>query len=102
MIFIFRNTLQGMGKALLPLMASLTELFVRSFAAIYLAHIMGYQGLFYASPLAWVGAMLVVTIGYFLIVRNLKAKKSKTFFSKNKEKIKLKATMNTTTQTPGE
>jgi len=101
MIFIFRNTLQGMGKAILPLMASLTELFVRSFAAVYLAKKMGYTGIFYASPIAWVGAMLVVTIGYFITIKKIKAKKSKTFFNQNKAKIELKATINTTTQTPG-
>ncbi len=102
MIFIFRNTLQGMGKAVLPLMASLTELFVRSFAAVYLAKKMGYTGIFYASPIAWVGAMLVVTIGYFITIKKIKAKKSKNFFNQNKAKIELKATINTTTQTPGE
>ncbi|MBR6408636.1 MAG: MATE family efflux transporter [Alphaproteobacteria bacterium] len=102
MIFIFRNTLQGMGKAILPLMASLTELFVRSFAAVYLAKKMGYTGIFYASPIAWVGAMLVVTIGYFITIKKIKAKKSKNFFNQNKAKIQLKAAINTTTQTPGE
>jgi len=76
LIFIFRNTLQGMGKAVIPLIASLTELFLRSFAAIYLAKMMGYQGIFYASPIAWVGASLIVIIGYITIIklfkRNLK------------------------------
>ncbi|MBR2299815.1 MAG: MATE family efflux transporter [Alphaproteobacteria bacterium] len=72
LIFIFRNTLQGMGKAVIPLIASLTELFVRSVAAVYLAKILGYKGIFYASPIAWVGAMIVVTTGYILTIRNLK------------------------------
>ena len=72
MIFIFRNSLQGMGKVILPLAASLTELFMRSFAAIYLAKTMGYKGIFYASPVAWVGAMLVVSIGYVYTIKNLK------------------------------
>jgi len=72
LIFIFRNTLQGMGKAIIPLIASLTELFVRSFAAIYLAKIMGYQGIFYASPLAWIGATLVVTAGYIFTIKQFK------------------------------
>ena len=34
-IFIFRNALQGMGEVILPLSASIAELLVRSFAAIY-------------------------------------------------------------------
>lgn len=72
MIFIFRNTLQGMGKAIIPLVASLTELFVRSVAAVYFAKLMGYKGIFYASPIAWIGATLVVTVGYILTIKNLR------------------------------
>ena len=75
LIFIFRNTLQGMGQAWLPLIASLTELFVRSFAAIFLANTMGYQGIFYASPAAWIGAALVVTVGYAVTIRKFKKEK---------------------------
>jgi len=72
LIFIFRNTLQGMGKAVIPLIASLTELFLRSFVAIYLAKMMGYQGIFYASPIAWIGATLVVTAGYIFTIKQFK------------------------------
>ncbi|HCU59093.1 MAG TPA: MATE family efflux transporter [Alphaproteobacteria bacterium] len=72
LIFIFRNTLQGMGKAIIPLVASLTELFVRSVAAVYFAKLMGYKGIFYASPIAWIGATLVVTVGYILTIKNLR------------------------------
>lgn len=99
MIFIFRNALQGMGRAVIPLIASIAELFIRSGAAIYLAKIMGYRGLFYASPVAWVGAMLVVTIGYVWVIRKIKIKKSKTYFSKNKMQIGLKATIHSTKET---
>ncbi|MBR1914874.1 MAG: MATE family efflux transporter [Alphaproteobacteria bacterium] len=72
LIFIFRNVLQGMGKAILPLIASFAELFLRSFAAIYLAAVMGYRGIFYASPIAWVGAALIVVAGYILTIKNFK------------------------------
>jgi Na+-driven multidrug efflux pump len=75
--FIFRNTLQGMGEAWLPLIASFTELFIRSFAAIFLAKAIGYRGIFYASPAAWVGATCVVIIGYILTIKKFKHKLSK-------------------------
>ncbi len=100
MIFIFRNTLQGMGKAIIPLAASLTELFMRSIAAIFLAKALGYRGIFYASPIAWVGAMLVVTIGYALTLKKIRAKKSATYFKKNRHEISLKSALNTSQQTP--
>lgn len=65
LILVFRNTIQGMGKPIIPLIASLVELTTRSFAAIYLAKIMGYRGIFYASPISWTAASLLVVGGYF-------------------------------------
>ncbi len=71
MIFIFRNALQGMGKATIPMAASVIELAMRSFAAIYLAKKLGYIGICYASPIAWIGAAIVVSSGYYLTVRQI-------------------------------
>ena len=73
-IFIFRNALQGMGQSFIPMLASVVELLMRSYAAVVLAHLMGYKGIFYASPIAWVGAAVVVSVGYWLTVRGLKKK----------------------------
>ena len=102
MIFIFRNTLQGMGKSIIPLIAGFIELAMRSFAAIFLAHAIGYKGIFYASPIAWVGASLVVMIGYVIVIYNLKVQKSATYFKDNYHKIKLAACINNVNQTSGE
>ena len=70
-IFIFRNTLQGMGQSIIPLIAGFTELFMRSFAAIWLAKHIGYLGICWASPIAWFGAGTVVTIGYIVTIRKM-------------------------------
>lgn len=102
MIFIFRNTLQGMGQSIIPLIAGIAELVMRSFAAIVLAHAMGYKGVFYASPIAWLGASLVVMIGYVFVIRHFKGKKSVTYFKNNYHKIKLAACINNVNQTSGE
>ena len=64
-IFIFRNALQGMGEATLPLASSIAELLVRSFAAVYLAVKFSYFGIFYAGPIAWVTASVILAAGYF-------------------------------------
>ncbi len=64
-IFIFRNALQGMGEAMLPLTASVAELVIRSFAAMYLAVKFSYFGIFYAGPIAWVTASTILAAGYF-------------------------------------
>jgi len=71
-IFIFRNALQGMGQSVVPMIASIVELVVRSFAAIYLAAKMGYAGIYYASPMAWFGAAIIVAVGYWHTIRQLK------------------------------
>lgn len=70
-IFIFRNTLQGMGDSLIPLIAGIMELVMRSFAAVYLAGHFGYIGICYAGPIAWIAASTVVFIGYITTIRKL-------------------------------
>lgn len=102
MIFIFRNTLQGMGRSLIPLIASLVELGARSFSAIYLAHVIGYTGIFYASPIGWFGAAMVVMFGYVFTIRGLKAQKLKNYFKNYGPAIRVKAAINTVNQSPAE
>ncbi len=74
LIFVFRNTIQGMGKPLLPLLSSITELITRAFAAIYLAKLMGYEGILYASPISWAAAGSLVAVGYIYYIRKFSAK----------------------------
>lgn len=73
-IFIFRNSCQGMGNSVSPMISSLVELFMRAFAAIYLTQFYGFVGLCFASPLAWIGGALVVSVGYFRTIIKVKAK----------------------------
>ena len=68
-IFIYRNALQGLGRAVIPMFASIGELLMRAFAAIYLAARIGYFGVFYAGPIAWVAASLVLAIGYYSTIK---------------------------------
>ncbi|MBQ4399758.1 MAG: hypothetical protein II830_00525, partial [Alphaproteobacteria bacterium] len=63
-IFVFRNAIQGMGKPIIPLFSSITELLTRAYAAIYLAKVIGYRGIMYASPISWAAAGTLVIIGY--------------------------------------
>ena len=67
-IFIYRNALQGMGRVTIPVLSSIGELLVRAFSAIYLAKIISYYSVFYAGPIAWVTASLVVAIGYYITI----------------------------------
>ncbi len=71
-IFIFRQTLQGMGHSVLPMLSGFVELFMRAFAAIILASSFGFIGLCYASPIAWIGAFLLLFSGYIWVLRRQK------------------------------
>lgn len=68
LIFVFRNTIQGMGKPIIPLCSSIMELITRAFAAIYLAKIWGYVGIFYASAISWTSAGILVACGYLYYI----------------------------------
>ena len=68
-IFIYRNALQGLGRAVIPMLASFGELLMRAFAAIYLAVKIGYYGVFFAGPIAWVTASLVLAAGYYSTIK---------------------------------
>ena len=70
-IFIFRNSCQGMGNSVIPMISSIIELFMRAFAAVYLAKMFGFVGLCMASPLAWIGGAIVVAWGYFHIIHKI-------------------------------
>lgn len=68
-IFIYRNALQGLGRAVIPMLAAVGELLMRAFAAIYLAAKIGYFGVFYAGPIAWVAASIVLAAGYYSTIK---------------------------------
>ena len=68
-IFIYRNALQGMGEVVFPLVASVAELLMRAFAAVYLAIKFGYIGMFFSGPIAWVSACIILSFGYFRSIK---------------------------------
>lgn len=81
-IFVTRNALQGMGSTVIPLISGIVELVMRAFAAIYLAKTMGYIGIFWAGPIAWLGGCIVVVVGYFIVIRNLNGINMRKIFMK--------------------
>ena len=69
-IFIFRQTLQGMGHSVLPMLSGFVELFMRGFTGVILASSYGYLGLCFASPAAWVGGCAILIGGYVYVLRH--------------------------------
>lgn len=71
-IFIFRQALQGLGHAILPLISGIIELTMRWGITVFLATTIGYTGLCFATPIAWCGGALCVVIGYLIIIKKYK------------------------------
>ena len=71
LLFIYRFTLQGLGKGFMPTVAGIMELVMRTFAAIFLTASIGFAGACWASPLAWIGACIPLAAAYFMTMRKL-------------------------------
>ena len=72
LLFIFRFTLQGLGKSTVPTLAGVMELFMRAAAAIILVDMLGFMGACLANPMAWLGACIPLAISFFAVRRRFK------------------------------
>lgn len=73
-IFIYRNSVQGMGISLIPMLSGIVELVLRTLAALFLTVDYGYTGVCYASPIAWVGSSIFLFASYHYFLRMLARK----------------------------
>ncbi|MCL2638425.1 MAG: MATE family efflux transporter [Oscillospiraceae bacterium] len=73
-LFIFRNSLQGLGYSMMAMTAGFCELAARLFVAFFLVERFGFQGAVFAGPLSWVLADIVLIPAYFVIMKRLKKK----------------------------
>ena len=66
-LFVYRNTLQGLGNAIVPMISGFVELALRILASLILAQpfLLGYAGVCAAGPLAWLGAAVLLAIAYY-------------------------------------
>lgn len=72
-LFIIRNSLQGLGYSMLPMLAGVSELAARSLVAILLVSSIGYTAVCLASPVAWVFADIVLIVTYAVKIKELKS-----------------------------
>lgn len=72
-LFIYRFTLQGLGKSMVPVVAGMMELIMRSLAVVILVNFvgLGFAGACAANPLAWLGACLPLTIAYHITINKI-------------------------------
>ncbi len=69
LIFIFRNTLQGIGRSLLPMLAGFVEMAMRVGVALGLLRLLGENAVFWGDPAAWVGAAALLIVAYWAYTR---------------------------------
>lgn len=65
-MFVYRNVMQSVGRPLWPLIAAVVELFGRMSGAVILPKFIGYRGVCLSSPLAWMGACVILIPAYYL------------------------------------
>lgn len=70
LLLIIRSSVQSMGNGKAPFAACITELIMRIAATFGLACILGYTGICLASPIAWLGADLLLIVVYRSMVKN--------------------------------
>jgi putative MATE family efflux protein len=75
-LFIARQSLQGLGNSMIPTLAGIMELIMRTFAAITLPVYFGFTGICLSNPLAWLGACLPLTIATVSTLKRLERKRS--------------------------
>lgn len=72
LLFIYRNALQGLGNAFVPLLSGALELLMRVGVALTLSNYIGYTGICLASPIAWIAATILLMVAYYRTIKNLK------------------------------
>ncbi len=70
-LFLLRNSIQGLGVTRVPLLAGVVELVARSAVGILLVAPLGFLGVCVAAPLAWLGATITVGLAWFVERRRL-------------------------------
>ena len=65
LIFIYRNTLQGIGESFVPMMAGVAEMVARTVVAFTLPALLDFTGIALADPVAWIAAAVPLGITYY-------------------------------------
>ncbi|MGL4797764.1 MAG: MATE family efflux transporter [Paraclostridium sp.] len=78
LIFIYRNALQGMGYTFIPMMAGVGELLARVIVSFTLPAVIGYAGICFASPMAWIAASVPLILEFMRRIKLMTTEKEST------------------------
>ena len=70
-VFIFRNTLQGVGQTGIVFVGSIVELCARLATAYLLSVPFGYMGVAFAGPMAWFTSAVMFVFAFLIAMRKL-------------------------------
>ncbi|MDY5846107.1 MAG: MATE family efflux transporter [Bariatricus sp.] len=73
-IFLYRNTLQGMGYGFMPMMGGIFELTARTVIVMLVAGKTSFAGVCLADPAAWIAALIPLVPYYFYIMKKWEKK----------------------------
>lgn len=71
-LFVLRNTLQGMGESIVPMLGGAGELVARLVVALTLPKFLGFTGICLASPIAWMLAIVPLVWKYYKMMGKYK------------------------------
>lgn len=71
LVNIVRFTIQGLGYSKLAILAGVCEMFARALVGAFLVPAVGYLGVCFASPVAWIFADLFLIPAYICIMKSL-------------------------------
>lgn len=74
LLFIYRCTLQGLGRNFIPTISGFMELLMRAFAALIMTDLFGFAGACTSSPLAWIGACIPLAVAYYVTMHQIQTK----------------------------
>ena len=69
LLIVYRSTVQSMGNSTAPFLACVVELVMRIGGALGLSRLLGYTGVCFSSPLAWLGATALLIPFYIREMR---------------------------------
>ena len=70
-LHVLKFTLIGLGNSLYPMLSGVAEFVMRVASALIIPVYFGEMNLFFAEPIAWIGADIVMAIGYVVCMKKI-------------------------------
>ena len=74
-LHVLKFTLIGLGNSLYPMLSGVAEFVMRVASALIIPVYFGEMNLFFAEPIAWIGADIVMAVGYVVCMKKIGGEK---------------------------